>query len=128
MFAEIPTLENQPSFPTIPVAELISKREIHIDIEDAIHLCSRMMQGRWKTLEKRVLEIGNPELALLYARHVVRGRWKEAEPILLKDVAVAIKYAKEFLDREAEREFNNRNTLLSTLDRVFLEDGSGRWV
>jgi hypothetical protein len=128
MFTQILPQEKIPAFPTIPIPELISKREVHISIEDAIHLCSRMMHGRWKTLEKRILETGDPALALLYVRRIVHGRWIEAEDVLLKDMTVAIQYAKEFLDRTTERKFNRKHSILATLDKVFLEDGSGRWI
>ena len=39
----------------------------------------------------------SPDLAYYYAVNVVRGRWEEAEPVIIKDPEWAYRYARDIL-------------------------------
>ena len=39
----------------------------------------------------------NPSAAYQYAIYVIKGRWPEAEPIIMKDPESAYKYAKDVI-------------------------------
>jgi hypothetical protein len=62
-----------------------------------------IMGGRWKEAEPIILE--DPETALEYARDIIGGRWKEAEPFIMRDPKIAYKYARDIIGgrwKEAE--------------------------
>ena len=48
--------------------------------------------------------IETPETALAYAKDVIKGRWREAEPYIMKDLETALAYAKEFMEGKRWRE------------------------
>lgn len=55
--------------------------------------------NEWNPSMRRVLEplehliAKDPKQAYNYAKHVIKGRWPEAEPFILKDVIASFRYA-----------------------------------
>ena len=63
-----------------------------------------ILEGRWTEAEKVI--ITNTMWAYWYARDIIRGRWPEAEPVFRKDPEVAYWYSRNILRcrwPEAER-------------------------
>ena len=48
---------------------------------DYLHWYSRdVIKGRWEEAESIILT--GPQLAYLYAKDIIKGRWREAEPVI----------------------------------------------
>ena len=58
---------------------------------------ARAMGRRWEPGEKKILAGKDPRTCLDYAEEVIKGRWPEAEKVLLKDADSCFEYAKEVI-------------------------------
>jgi len=54
-----------------------------------------IIRGRWEEAEPTLLK--NPQQAYFYARYVIKGRFPEAEPAIVKNSELASKYAKDVM-------------------------------
>ena len=52
-----------------------------------------MARKRVESVEQDILGGKKPQAAVLYADWVIRGRWREAEPIIMQDAESAARYA-----------------------------------
>jgi len=57
----------------------------------------KVIKGRWEEAEPIIMT--SPEETCYYARNIIKGRWKEAEPITLTDPEAAYYYL-SMLSRE----------------------------
>lgn len=66
----------------------------HSDIENILHIIKKstecafgyaklVIQGRWKDAEPYIMK--NPQYACWYVADIIKGRWIEAEPYIMKD-------------------------------------------
>jgi hypothetical protein len=63
----------------------------------------KVIKGRWPEAEPII--INSPWSALHYAQYVLKGRWPEAEPIIMQNPAIAYFYAGDVIkDRWLEAE------------------------
>ena len=71
---------------------------------DYLHWYARdIIKGRWKEAEPVIST--DPRSAYLYARDVIKGRWKEAESIILTYPLLAYSYSRDVIKcrwKEAE--------------------------
>ena len=65
--------------------------------EFAIKFIGKSPEGEWPQGEKSILKTKDPLLIYNYARDVIGGRWKEAEPFILEDLEIAYDYAKNII-------------------------------
>lgn len=56
----------------------------------------KIIKGRWREAEPIILEQGTPKTLLYYAKNIIKGRWIDAEPKILESDYV-YEYAKEVL-------------------------------
>ena len=62
-----------------------------------------VIKGRWPEAEPHIMK--DPKSTCFYARYVIRGRWPEAEPTIMQDSASACWYARDIIkDRWPEAE------------------------
>ena len=61
-----------------------------IDAEKAVYV-AKMIKKRWPEMEPLIIK--HPETAYQYALFVIRGRWPEAEPVILQNNTFANYYA-----------------------------------
>ena len=50
----------------------------------AVFYAKDVIKGRWREAEPFILESNNPLIKFLYAKDVIKGRWYEAEPYIVK--------------------------------------------
>jgi hypothetical protein len=53
----------------------------------------KVIKGRWKEAEPSIIKYGKAIDMCIYASAVIKGRWKEAEPHIAKNPSVAVMYA-----------------------------------
>jgi hypothetical protein len=93
---------------------------------------ARAMGRRWEPGEKKILAGKDPGTCLDYAEEVIKGRWPEAEKLILKDAHSCLKYAEEVIKGrwpEAEKVIL-KNAILEDDDLCFayaLNVVRGRW-
>ena len=63
------------------------------DPESAYHYAKYVIKGKWPEAEPVIMK--SAYWACLYAIDVIKGRWPEAEPIIMKDAKWACLYAQE---------------------------------
>jgi hypothetical protein len=75
--------------------ELLKQRldMLKYDPEVALECAKHVIKGRFEQAEPAIME--DPHLALAYARDVIKGRWEDAEPIIMKQPYDAYNYAKK---------------------------------
>lgn len=69
---------------------------------------ARCMGRRWEPGEKKILKCKDPSTCFDYADCVIKGRWPEAEKIILKNLKIAMDYAVDVVEGrwpEAEEVF-----------------------
>jgi hypothetical protein len=65
----------------------------------------KVLKCRWFEAEPYILKANNPGHAFFYASHIIKGRWVEAEPFIMKSSYYAYYYACDVIDgRWAEAE------------------------
>jgi len=76
--------------------EFESKLLNNLDAERyaAIYYCQEIIGRRWPRLEQTLLARGAPYALEDYACNVIRGRWPEAEPMILDDYRAASGYSR----------------------------------
>lgn len=57
-----------------------------------------VIQCRWLEAEHLILAYG-ATYAYSYARFIIKGRWKEAEPVIMQDALCAYAYSKDIIQR-----------------------------
>jgi hypothetical protein len=73
-------------------------------IDDAVQYADWVIRGRWEDAEPMIME--DPEAAVRYSDKVLRQRWKEAEHVIVQSPKAATQYASRVLRerwREAEQ-------------------------
>jgi hypothetical protein len=65
------------------------------DTESLFAYAEDIVKGRWPEAEPIIIK--DPEYAYLYARSVIKGRWPEAEPTIMKNPEFAYFYAKDVI-------------------------------
>ena len=60
-------------------------------VKEAVHYADWVIRGRW--LEAEPLILVDPESAARYAEKVLRQEWKEAEPVIVQSARAATRYA-----------------------------------
>ena len=61
------------------------------DPDRAYNYAFKVIKGKWPQGEPTLMK--NPQTAYAYALKVIKGRWKEAEPIIMNDPLAAYRYA-----------------------------------
>ena len=70
---------------------------------DFYHYARDIIKGRWPEAEPIIMK--NPRYVWAYAYNVIQGRWPEAEPYIMKDPEWAYRYAHDVIrDRWIEAE------------------------
>lgn len=84
-----------------------------------------IIKGRWPEAEPDIMR--GPTLAYVYARDVIKGRWPEAEPAIIADLGTSVSYAKDIIrDRWPEAEPTiMRDPVSAALYAIYLI--KGRW-
>ncbi len=75
--------------------ELIIGTSNKIPVDIIHYYAKNVIKGRWKEMEPIIME--DEGYAYQYAVDVIGGRWEEAESYLMRDPWVAYKYAKNIL-------------------------------
>ena len=74
------------------------------DIDSSIIYARDILKGRWPLLENNILEASHDAVeegydyaplrsALKYIKHIIKGPWKEMEPLLAQDAGTSFKYS-----------------------------------
>ena len=59
-----------------------------------------VLRERWPDAEPIIMK--HPYRALFYARDVIKGRWEEAEPYIMQDPGDAFGYVRDILSKDEE--------------------------
>ena len=65
---------------------------IKVNPEYACWYAENIIKDRWKEAEPYIIK--NPEWIYEYCLNVIKGRWPEAEPYIMKDLDIMAKYLK----------------------------------
>jgi len=69
---------------------LYPKNDIMKDPDSSYVYALHVIKSRWPEAEPIIMK--DPETAHIYALHVIKGRWPEAEPTIMKDPGAADNY------------------------------------
>jgi hypothetical protein len=79
-----------------------------------VSYCNEVIKGRWVAIEQNIKD---PRQITEYAYHVIKGRWQEKEPEVLKDVNSAQEYC-NLVVRERWEEFEKKLLDTSSQSRI----------
>ena len=71
------------------------KNIISVSPKYALQYAENIIKGRWPEAEPYIMKV--TESAYFYAKYVIKGRWLEAEENIMKDPYFAAEYAKYIL-------------------------------
>ena len=72
-------------------------RIIKKDMSQAYYYALDIIKGRWIEAEPALMK--EPYYAYIYAKYIIKGRWPEAEPYIKTDQYFAYQYARTILKK-----------------------------
>jgi hypothetical protein len=97
------------------------------DLHSAISYAADVLKQRWPTLEEALLnqttDYNTVYNIILYINRVIKGRWLEAEPLIVKDTNAMLRYAEKYVRGpwpEVEQTIlrSNSETIFAYITRV----------
>ena len=70
------------------------------DVPKMYRFATHVIKGRWPEAEPIIMK--HPYRALQYAKEIIKDRWSEAEPYIMQDPGDAFGYVRDILSKDKE--------------------------